>query len=1122
MMDARRLRVSAAVLFLATFPRAVHPQAPNSIEPVRNLLLQGRYVDAEAGARSLLAEVEAKNGPDSLEAAEVIDALVEALWRGGKVRAPETRSLAERSVAIKEAQLGPSHPGVGSALTTLGIVLRLRGDYPGARSLFERALSIQEQALGTAHPELARTLTMAALLAVDTGDLSAAQGLHERALSIREQALGAGDPGVAENLNGLGVILERRGDSAGAERYHERALAIREKALGPEHPDVAASLNNLANLRSDTGDYAAARSLHERALSIREKALGPEHPDVAMSLNNLAIAVRDLGDHAAAWWLLERVLRIWEKTFGPDHPNVAFACHNLAAVLLDLGDEAGSRLLAERARRFRAAPPESAALAESLNGLVGIDPPLEANAATRALLTRALAIKEKALGPSHTSVATTLTSLATASRELGRTEDVRALYERALAIREKAFGPEHPDVADTLDRLGEFLEEIGDYGGARLIYERVLAMTEKLLGPDHPHAGVVRQHLAEVMASAGDVAVAVRMALEAERVGREHLRLVGRSLPEREALMYAANRPVGLDVALTLLSRSEGGSAVSSAAVWDAVIRSRAVVLDEMASRNRTVVAAESSEVSRLAAELASKRERLARLLVLGPGASGEEYRAELAVAREERDQAERALAERSLEFREDLSQQRFGFEDMKAALPRESALIAFVRYSPHSPRKHVDAAGPKPTAAYLAFIGRALDPGEPDIVPLGSAEDLDSEIARWRRQMTAVALGGDSAAKRAEAAVRRSGLLLRAKLWDPVAAHLEGESRVFIVPDGTLHLVNWEALPASGSAYLIEEAPLLHYLSAERDLAASDRRAAGEGLLVIDSPAFDDRPQLAARAEASPSPAERIVFRGAKPDCGDLEWLRFDPLPASKREAETIAGIWRRSHGFAPGSSPVADAVPGLESGSAVERLSGAAATEAALKERAAGARVLHLATHGFFLGGRCASPLAQAADEPNRESAPGGSDAGNPLLLAGFALAGANQREAAGPDEEDGVLTAEEIAALDLRGLEWAVLSGCDTGVGEVRAGEGVFGLRRAFQVAGARTVIMSLWPVDDENTRRWMMSLYEERFARGAGTMGAVREASLGELRRLRKKGSSTHPFYWAAFIAAGDWR
>ena len=142
--------------------------------------------------------------------------------------------------------------------------------------------------------------------------------------------------------------------------------------------------------------------------------------------------------------------------------------------------------------------------------------------------------------------------------------------------------------------------------------------------------------------------------------------------------------------------------------------------------------------------------------------------------------------------------------------------------------------------------------------------------------------------------------------------------------------------------------------------------------------------------------------------------------------------------------------------------------------------------------------------------------------MLLSGLVLAGANHRQAAGEGEEDGILTAEEIAAMDLNGVEWAVLSACDTGSGPVRAGEGVFGLRRAFQVAGVRTIIMSLWAVEDQSARRWMTALYEARFEKGRNTAQAVRQASARMLDERRAKGQSTHPFYWAGFVAAGDWR
>jgi CHAT domain-containing protein len=144
------------------------------------------------------------------------------------------------------------------------------------------------------------------------------------------------------------------------------------------------------------------------------------------------------------------------------------------------------------------------------------------------------------------------------------------------------------------------------------------------------------------------------------------------------------------------------------------------------------------------------------------------------------------------------------------------------------------------------------------------------------------------------------------------------------------------------------------------------------------------------------------------------------------------------------------------------------------------------------------------------------------NPLLLSGLALAGANRRAAAGVKDEDGILTAEEVIALNLEGVQWAVLSACDTGLGQTRAGEGVFGLRRAFQIAGARTLIMSLWSVSDEATTTWMRALYRARLEKQLNTAEAVRDASRSVLQVRRSKGLSTHPFYWAAFVAAGDWR
>ena len=310
------------------------------------------------------------------------------------------------------------------------------------------------------------------------------------------------------------------------------------------------------------------------------------------------------------------------------------------------------------------------------------------------------------------------------------------------------------------------------------------------------------------------------------------------------------------------------------------------------------------------------------------------------------------------------------------------------------------------------------------------------------------------------------------------------------------MNLVNIGALSDGKGRYLVEHESVIHYVSTERDLVAPRLRTAPTGtLLAVGGPAFDDRDDTSGRPGAS------------RAGCETLSQLHFDNLPGSLREVNEISEMWPTSAGRAT-------------------ILSGRSATETAVKTAVDGRRVVHLATHGFFLGEDCA-PAASgswAAGSPTLPKSPDAMERvpENPLLLSGLAFAGANRGRAARPDDDDGILTAEEVASLNLTGVEWAVLSACGTGLGEIKAGEGVFGLRRAFQIAGARTVIMSLWSVDDQATREWMRALYEGRFQKGLDTARAVNAASLTVLRDRRAKGQSTLPFYWAAFVAAGDWR
>jgi len=339
--------------------------------------------------------------------------------------------------------------------------------------------------------------------------------------------------------------------------------------------------------------------------------------------------------------------------------------------------------------------------------------------------------------------------------------------------------------------------------------------------------------------------------------------------------------------------------------------------------------------------------------------------------------------------------------------------------------------------------------------------------------------------------AYRTAATALRRAVWDPFSSQLSNATHVFIVPDGQLNIVNIAALPNKTGRFLVEGGVVLHYLSTERDLVPLEGQTTGRGLFAVGGAAFGNT--------SEPSAA---TSRGAA--CESAGNISFAHLPGSRREVLEIGKVW-----------PESDVVV----------LSGREATESAVKKAVAGQRVVHLATHGFVLGSDCSPSLAGSrsigglttAVRANNSAAPE-----NPLLLSGLAFAGANHRRTAKADQDDGILTAEEIGTLNLQGTEWAVLSACDTGLGEIKAGEGVFGLRRAFQIAGARTVIMSLWSVDDRAAMAWMRALYDGRLRQNMTTADAVRAASLSVLRERRARGLSVHPFFWAGFVASGDWR
>jgi CHAT domain-containing protein/Tfp pilus assembly protein PilF len=1135
---------SGVLLGVALAAVLVEPRVvvrPRSAISAVSLIDSGRYQEAEQAAGIRLAEVQRQYGERSYEMVEASNLWLRARLLNGRGGSEESIATAEAQVRLVEETFGGEDSRLVPALRTLGEVLVEAARAARAIEVYRRALTLDESAGDSL--ELTSVLDdLGTALTVD-GQHDEALVVLERSLRIKERLLDDSDRGIARTLEATALASQRKGAYGAARLAIERAAAIQE-AVDPNHPDYVGTLNLLAQQFWFDNDLSRSRESSVRAVELAESTLRPDHPMLAKSLRYLAGTVFELGDLQRAHRLWTRAFDIAVRNFGAGHLETALYLHDVALSELELGQYVAARANFEEARRVfeNALGSWHDHVAHTLHNAAIVDARLGDLAQARRKQARAIAIWTRTSGATHPYVAEALTELARVLLEQGSSAEAQRLLERALTIRQEGFGPDHRDVALTLAELANVLMRSGQqaraqelatralgiweriaspdapeqaavmalyaelqasraqYEVARTYYERSSAIQRKVFGPSSPSYAASQVGLANVLAAQGEYGRALSTAVDAETTGRDHLRLMMRSLPERQALAYATSRPRALDLVLSLTMRP--GDAVASA--FAGTIRGRALILDEMAARRRALLAPGNGP-DPVRVDFDSAQQRLANLVVRGPGnLSSATYAAILDEARQESERAEQALAERSIVFRSERSRAQLGLDEVAAALPQDGVLLSFVRYNRTLPPASALAGesrmqSSQTVPSYLAFVLRTGRP--PIAVPLGSASRIDAAVSQWRAHV-ARALP-----------TRASGAALRQLVWEPIASHLSGAQRLFVVPDGSLSLVTFDALPVGEDAWLIEEAPVIHYLTAERDLVPEERtRPSGtRSLLAVGGAAFDGSthaPTGTTAANAPMASTTPVTLRGTRIPCADLQSVRFQPLTGTLREVQELSSLWSNSTPSTVGRS---------------QTLTGQDATETRLKLEAPRHRVLHLATHGFFLGGDCVTQgEIETRGVGGLTTGPASRSPNNPLLLSGLALAGANRRAAAAPDEDDGILTAEEVASLDLSGVEWAVLSACDTGVGEIKAGEGVFGLRRAFQVAGARTVIMSLWSVEDQATRAWMRALYEARFQKRLSTADAVHAASLAVLRERRAKGQSTHPFFWAAFVAAGDWR
>jgi tetratricopeptide (TPR) repeat protein/CHAT domain-containing protein len=935
-----------------------------------------------------------------------------------------------------------------------GAVQSRKGNYKEALRCCERALALYERLYPKQdHPDLARSVNNLGYVLEALGEPGKALPYYQRALAIRERLYPKQDhPDLARSLNGVGWVLEALGEPGEALPYFKRALAMYQRLfLGQDQPDLAWGLNRVGAVLWALEQPGEALPYFKRALAMRERLFPKQdHPDLVLSLSNLGTVLGALGQADKALPYHERALAMYQRLYPRrDHPDLAGILSNLGLVLSALGQPGKALPYDERALAIyeRLFPERDNPLLTSyLHNLGAVLVELGEAGKALAYFERALAMRKRlhAKGD-HPDLARSLQGLGYVLSALGQPGKALPHYERALAMWERLYPKrDHSDLGLALNSLGVALVGLGDPDKALPYFEQALAMYERLSPKrDHPHLAGSLHNVGYVLNVIGQVEKARPYCERALALYRQ----LGEQdyLAQAQALARAASLPSTRDVYLSL-SRD----VVPPQAAYPHIWASKAAVTRILQARHAARAAVRKSPAVKAAwDELILVRGQLTFRLH-HPGKDLAARDREVRDLTQRTEELERLLGKALPELPRCKELDKLGPSDLAADLPKLTAFIDLIRY------QHFEK-GEAPSLRYVAFV--VPSKGEIERVELKAAKPIDRAVDLWRQAVS----GWSPRLKphvlaELQARADKQAAELHRLVWAPLARHLpRGTRTVYLAPDGNLARFAFVALPGSKPGSVLLQELTIAYVP--------------HGPFLLE--------RLRYPPQFPKGPGGTLLVGGVQYDpSGGKAELLWQPLKATTREVSELKTLARGR-----GALALAGREP---------------STERLLKELPR-FRYAHFATHGFFDEEALAKEKQRLREQFKtwrydslRATEVVGQGAQSPLVYTGLVLAGANDPERAGPG--GGVLSGEVISELPLEGLRLAVLSACETGLGELTGGEAVQSLQLAFHVGGCPDVVASLWQVNDKATAVLMAKFYHELWVKGRPPVEALREAQL----------------------------
>ncbi|MBS1254846.1 MAG: hypothetical protein MAG581_00642 [Deltaproteobacteria bacterium] len=1020
-------------------------------------------------AEPILREVLRLTAKDDPQRAARMKSLGQNLQDMGRIS--EAEEILSDSLKAFKTLVGEKDAETLSAMANLAQLYMSQGKLKPAQELIETALPLMLDALDEKSFLVLESKENLGEIYRQQGKFPQAEKLFLESMKAAAAEYGEEEQLVIQAKSHLAQLYEDTGKLKRALALHQQVYEIDLAMLGENHPNTAGDLNNLASVRRRLGDYQKAEKLFRQSLDVMVSALGEESPQSVSVMNNLALLLENQGLYDEAEPLFKKAHAISEKIQGELHPTTLALLNNLAFLYESQGDFERSELNYRKVIKLNTdvfGETHSNTLSNQ-NNLAYLFLRAQRFEEARPIFAKVHKQWSGQFGENHQNTLKALNNLGRVHKSLGNLDEAEKHLTAALNGRTKVFGKRHADTLRSMNDIGELFVLQDKKEEALKMFRETLKLEEEVLGENHPYTFETLNNLSRLLEDLGKTEEAYEMYKTGfKRRNTFFDRVIWVAGDNTRQSYVSLHKPEQDAYIRMLLSLNDERTAQD---LFDIILQRKGMLLKVTSETQQVVMLSGAPELVEITDELTNVRKKLAALTLAGPTEENRGQFARMVFDLEEQvNNLQLQLGEQSMRFRQ--STRQIKTDDVLAGLA-ENALVDFITY-----RKKDDT---------LALLAVVANQGELNVIQYDDLELIRVIIMELRGIIQ------DEGAEDED--IKSVAFDLWEILWSPLNEYLADTESIFVSPDSVLNVLPFDALTDDDESYLIENYDL-RIISSARDLALDQLSASKGELLIIAGPDYDsDKILKSPEAREITHKRSRSVSRGARMGSG-LRGLNFDPLPGAEKEGEVIKEV-----------SDTKERETVIFS----KRI----AEENLLRKMEGPPEVLHIATHGFFL--KEDERLAKRIQGLSRGSSSIPPPADNPLLRAGLAFAGLNSNAPLLGEidtDNDGVLTAMEVLSINLEGTQMVVLSACETGLGEIHEGEGVYGLRRSFQEAGVKNVINSFWEVSDAGTQLLMTKFYD-KFLTGTDARQAIREARLEMLEDVQWSA----PYYWSAFVMVG---